>query len=132
MGRQALCVFLTTFTFGHAAEAPPGGHPPPPFDPQQGYTQFLIPRAAKPPTLDGQVEPGEWDQAVALNVMADQTRQWKELYPRWVKWRLAWDAERAFAACGRRGFVLGPVVGFRCDWPWKNLDACDRAWRRLR
>ena len=40
--------------------------------------------------------------------------------------------ERAFAACGRRGFILGPVVGFRHDWPWENLDACERAWRRLR
>jgi hypothetical protein len=40
--------------------------------------------------------------------------------------------EQAFAACGRTGFVLGPVVGFRHDWPWENLEACDRAWRRLR
>jgi len=40
--------------------------------------------------------------------------------------------ERAFAACGRTGLVLGPVVGFRYDWSWENLEACDRAWRRLR
>jgi len=40
--------------------------------------------------------------------------------------------ESAFAACGKTGFILGPVVGFRYDWPWENLEACDRAWRRLR
>ena len=40
--------------------------------------------------------------------------------------------ERAFAACGRTGFILGPVVGFRHDWPWENLEACDLAWRRHR
>ena len=41
-------------------------------------------------------------------------------------------AEQAFAACGSRGFVLGPMVGIRADWPWENIEACDRAWRRLR
>jgi len=40
--------------------------------------------------------------------------------------------ERAFLACGRTGFILGPAVGFRADWPWENLEACDRAWRRMR
>ena len=40
--------------------------------------------------------------------------------------------ERAFAACGKSGFILGPVVGFRYNWPRENLEACDRAWRRLR
>ena len=40
--------------------------------------------------------------------------------------------ERAFTTCGRTGFILGPVVGFRHNWPWENLEACDRAWRRLR
>jgi len=36
-------------------------------------------RVAKPPSIDGQIGPGEWNQAVELNIMADQTRQWKEL-----------------------------------------------------
>ena len=40
--------------------------------------------------------------------------------------------EEAFAACGKTGFILGPVVGFRYNWPWENLEACDRTWRRLR
>ena len=40
--------------------------------------------------------------------------------------------ERAFAACGNRGFILGPGVGIRHDWPEENIEACDRAWRRLR
>lgn len=39
---------------------------------------------------------------------------------------------RAFAACGRTGFVLGPMVGLRYNWPWENFEACDRAWRRWR
>jgi len=93
MIQRALCVLLAILSLAYSAETPPGGYPAPQFDPQQGYTQFLIPRAAKPPVIDGQVEPGEWDQAVELNVMADQARQWKELYPRWVRWRLAWDAD---------------------------------------
>ncbi len=40
--------------------------------------------------------------------------------------------ERAFADCGREGFILGPGVGLRHDWPTENLLACERAWRRLR
>ncbi len=40
--------------------------------------------------------------------------------------------DRAFDACGEEGFILGPMVGFRHDWPWENLEACDRAWRRQR
>ena len=40
--------------------------------------------------------------------------------------------ERAFEACGRSGFVLGPGVGIRYNWPWENVEACERAWRRLR
>jgi len=40
--------------------------------------------------------------------------------------------ERAFADCGREGFLLGPGVGIRHDWPTENLEACERAWKRLR
>ena len=40
--------------------------------------------------------------------------------------------EQAFAACSRRGFVLGPAVGIRAVWPWENIEALDPAWRRLR
>lgn len=40
--------------------------------------------------------------------------------------------ERAFAECGRIGFILGAAVGIRYDWPEENLLACERAWRRLR
>lgn len=40
--------------------------------------------------------------------------------------------ELAFESCGRLGFVLGPLVGIRHTWPWENIEACDRAWRRLR
>ena len=43
--------------------------------------------------------------------------------------------EQAFESCGRLGFVLGPVQTIRPigpAWPWENIEACDRAWRRLR
>jgi hypothetical protein len=40
--------------------------------------------------------------------------------------------EEAFAACGRTGFLLGPCSSFRAYFPWENLMACERAWRRLR
>jgi hypothetical protein len=40
--------------------------------------------------------------------------------------------EQAFDSCGRLGFVLGPLEGIRHNWPWDNILACERAWRRLR
>jgi len=40
--------------------------------------------------------------------------------------------EKAFAECGRGGFLLGTAVGFRHTWPWENLQAAERAWLRLR
>ena len=40
--------------------------------------------------------------------------------------------EDAFAACDGPGFILGLAVGIRHDWPWENIEALDRAWRRLR
>jgi hypothetical protein len=40
--------------------------------------------------------------------------------------------EKAFADCGKRGFILGPGVVFRNYWPWENLEAMERTWRRLR
>ena len=39
---------------------------------------------------------------------------------------------RAFEAFGRRGFILSHAGAFRSHWPWANLEAADRAWRRLR
>ncbi len=35
-------------------------------------------------------------------------------------------------ACGKTGFILGPGVGIRHDWPRENIEACSRAWKRLR
>lgn len=40
--------------------------------------------------------------------------------------------EQAFAACTPHGFALGPAVGIRATWPWENIEAMERAWRRLR
>jgi len=40
--------------------------------------------------------------------------------------------ERAFADYGKIGFILGMAVGIRHNWPPENLEACERAWRRLR
>jgi hypothetical protein len=40
--------------------------------------------------------------------------------------------EKAFDDCGKEGFILGPRAGIRHDWPWGNIEACDRAWRRRR
>ena len=43
--------------------------------------------------------------------------------------------EQAFESCGRLGFVLGPLQTIRPvgpAWPWANIEACERAWRRLR
>ncbi|MHB9024873.1 MAG: uroporphyrinogen decarboxylase family protein [Armatimonadota bacterium] len=40
--------------------------------------------------------------------------------------------ETAFATCGNRGFILGLAVGIRANWPWENIQAFDRAWRKLR
>jgi uroporphyrinogen-III decarboxylase len=40
--------------------------------------------------------------------------------------------EQAFEAWGPRGFVLGAAAAIRDTCPWENLEACERAWRRLR
>ena len=40
--------------------------------------------------------------------------------------------EDSFAIMGKRGFILGPCVGFRHNWPWENLFALDAAWKKLR
>lgn len=40
--------------------------------------------------------------------------------------------EKAFEVCGRRGFILGPRANIRSHWPWENIMACDKAWRRCR
>jgi hypothetical protein len=40
--------------------------------------------------------------------------------------------EEAFAACGRTGFLLGPCATLRSYFPWENMLAGERAWRRLR
>jgi hypothetical protein len=52
MMRGALCVLLAIPFLAHSAESPPGGYLPPQFDPQQGYTQFLIPRAGVERTVE--------------------------------------------------------------------------------
>jgi hypothetical protein len=77
------------------------GYEPLAFDPAGGYTMFSVPRMAKPPVPDGVIAPGEWDQAFAINAMADQhTRPpWGFLYARWARWRLAWDADNVYLCC---------------------------------
>jgi len=40
--------------------------------------------------------------------------------------------EQAFATCGNTGFILGSAVGYRYDWPWENLLAFERAWKKGR
>jgi hypothetical protein len=40
--------------------------------------------------------------------------------------------EKAFADCGKTGFMLGPAASYRDYYSWENLLACGRAWRRLR
>jgi hypothetical protein len=74
------------------------GYEPYPLDPGRGFSAFSIPRAPKPPTLDGKLAPGEWDRAVLLNVMGDQQARpaWAFLYARWVKWRMMWDDDNLY------------------------------------
>jgi hypothetical protein len=40
--------------------------------------------------------------------------------------------EEAFDSCGRLGFILGALEAIRHNWSWENIEACERAWRRLR
>lgn len=82
-----------------AGQARGEGYPPPPFDPQFGYTLFSIPRASRPPKIDGTIEPGEWDRAFMINAMADQRQRWTSLFARWVKWYVMWDADTLYVCC---------------------------------
>jgi len=74
------------------------GYDPLPFDPKHGYTMFSIPFTRKPPTPDGVIEDGEWDQAFVINAQANQQvrPRWGILYRRWVVWRLMWDADHMY------------------------------------
>jgi len=40
--------------------------------------------------------------------------------------------EASFKIMGKKGFIVGPCVGFRSNWPWENLMALSEAWKRLR
>jgi hypothetical protein len=42
------------------------------------------------------------------------------------------SVEQALSVFGKAGFILGMGVGFRDSWPWKNMEALVRAWKRLR
>jgi hypothetical protein len=46
------------------------------------------------------------------------------------------DAEKAvdsaFASIGKKGFILSPTSIFRRTWPWENLMAFEKAWRKNR
>ncbi|MCC6578959.1 MAG: hypothetical protein IT440_00840, partial [Phycisphaeraceae bacterium] len=50
-GLMAFCVGMTAFA---------------------GPMQFVVPRAATPPTVDGTIQPGEWDAAVAVSGVVNQ------------------------------------------------------------
>lgn len=39
------------------------------------------------------------------------------------------SVDRAISVFGKTGFILGMGVGFRCDWPWANMEALEKAWR---
>ncbi len=80
------------------AAEPAQGYPHPVLDPQAGFTTFSIPPAAKAPTLDGNIDTGEWDNAFEINVMGNQQLRpaWVFLYNRWVKWRMTWDADNLY------------------------------------
>jgi len=40
--------------------------------------------------------------------------------------------EKAFREFGSRGFILSHAGAIRSHWSWENVEAADRAWRRLR
>lgn len=96
--RNGLALALFLFAASSVAPAADLGYEPLPFDPEHGYTQFSIPQTEAPPTADGVVAPGEWDEALVINAQANQhpRPRWGVQYGRWVIWRLLWDADNLY------------------------------------
>jgi len=96
----ASCLLVITLPVRAADRAL--GYPHPVLDSEAGYTTFSIPPAAKPPSIDGQIDPGEWDQAFEINAMANQAVRpaWSQLYARWAQWWMMWDADNLYL-CSR-------------------------------
>lgn len=40
--------------------------------------------------------------------------------------------EKSFECLGKKGFILSPAVIFRRTWPWENLMALERTWKKYR
>lgn len=64
---------------------------------QQG--KFTIPKMAKPPTLDGTIEPAEWREALAIGGLASQNPGGNFLIMRPTTFYLAWDTDNLYVAC---------------------------------
>lgn len=40
--------------------------------------------------------------------------------------------EKSFRCLGKKGFILSPAVIFRRTWPWENLMALEKVWKKFR
>ncbi|MBM3880829.1 MAG: hypothetical protein FJ387_14115 [Verrucomicrobia bacterium] len=61
---------------------------------------FAVPRMATAPTIDGAIDPAEWQGAMAVSGVADQsTDMSKPLLPRPTTFFLGWDPDHLYFAC---------------------------------
>lgn len=60
---------------------------------------YSIPRMAKPPTIDGAIDPAEWREALAIGGLASQNPGGNLLIMRPTTYYLAWDADNLYVAC---------------------------------
>lgn len=89
-------------------------YPQKPFDPEYGYTAYVIPQTDNPPLIDGVMAPGEWDDAVLLGNMTNCLKKprFGLLFARWAKWYLKWDADTFYLCCASQRL---PNEALRCN-----------------
>jgi hypothetical protein len=60
---------------------------------------FAVPRMAKPPVVDGTIDPAEWKESLAIGGLASQNPGGNQLIMRPTTYFLAWDADNLYVAC---------------------------------
>ena len=60
---------------------------------------FAVPKMAKPPVVDGTIDPAEWKEALAIGGLASQNPGGNQLIMRPTTYFLAWDADNLYVAC---------------------------------
>jgi hypothetical protein len=86
---------------------------------------FAVPKMAKPPVVDGAIDPAEWKEALAIGGLASQNPCGNQFIMRPTTYYLAWDADNLYVAC-RTWIMPGykPRVSGRAPGTATAFDDC--------